>query len=118
MFAWRPLKRAESWSAPSPGLPAGPDTSTRPEDKSPTPSTMDYSHGPGASPGPHPMESFLVPALKHPHGGEAGGFPAHLVRPTARDESLVAADPTKARNTTTQEEAGRIHRIVKFFRGA
>ena len=45
MFAWRPLKRAESWSAPSPGLPAGPDTSTRPEDKSPTPSTMGHSSG-------------------------------------------------------------------------
>ncbi len=70
MFAWRTLNRAATWSAPSPGVPAAAPAATRPEDRSPTPSTMGYDHGPGDPPGdPNANAGLPTPSvLTHPHG--------------------------------------------------
>src|SRR5207253_1234204 len=107
MFAWRPLNRAASWSAPSPGLPAGPDTSTRASDKSPVQSTMSYSHTDGDPPG-NPFATLPTPAaFVHPHGFTTTAYP-DLCRPQTNSESLTPSDPTKARFSSTQDEAAGI----------
>jgi len=118
-----PFGKLQSWSLPFAGAPGAPSAApvTRESDKSRPPATMSYHHSSPAPPGPHPLETLPSPTtLVHPHTGEryrfGEGANTHLVRPSARDESLRPADPRVARHTTTQQESGGLlNRIKKFF---
>ncbi|SRR6266576_5446128 len=92
MFAWRPLNRAATWSAPSPGVQETPQPGPRESDRSPTPSTMGYQHTDGAAP-VDPFASLpTVSTLVHPHGFSTTST-STLVRPSTSSPSLIPADP-------------------------
>src|SRR5437016_4401690 len=111
MFAWRPLNRSASWSAPSPGLPSGPDIGNRPGDKSPVPSTMSYQHGPGDPPGDPNANAGMptVSTLVHPHGFSTTST-STLVRPETKSDSLIPSDP--------RHDRGYLQRMRDFFSAA
>ena len=109
MFAWRPLNRAASWSAPSPGVQETPQPGPRESDRSPTPSTMGYQHTDGAAP-TDPFASLPTPTiLQHPHGFSTTAN-ASLLRPETKSDSLIPSDP--------RHDRGYLQRMRDFFSAA
>src|SRR6266566_3613710 len=89
-----PFQRLQSWKLPSPGVQEPVQPGPRESDRSPTPSTMGYDHGPGDPPGdPNANAGLPTPSVfTHPHGFSTTAN-ASLLRPETKSDSLIPSDP-------------------------